>query len=159
MRKTTLLMSILVFVLSACSADASEPANSNPSYPNSSYPNPSYPNPSSQNDYAPQPSDANLIRGELYLETKEVLTLESFPPQFTLHMTGNLPTPCHNLRAAVNLPDSENKIVVDVYSVVDPDVICAQVLAPFDVTIPLGSFPLGKYTLWVNGVMVAEFQS
>ena len=37
--------------------------------------------------------------------------------------------------------------------------ICMQVIEPFDVNIPLGSFPAGKYTLWVNGEIVAEFQS
>lgn len=159
MRKTALLLLILVYILTACSSGTSEPANSNPSYPNPSYPNPTYPNPSSQNDYAPQPSDASLVRGNVYLETKELLILESFPLQFTLHLTGNLPTPCHSLRAAVNPPDSENKVVVDAYSMASPDKICAQVLVPFDVTIPLGSFPPGKYTLWVNGEMIAEFQS
>lgn len=159
MNKIISLLLVSIYVLTACSPGAEEPANSNPSYPNPSYPNPSYPNPLNQNDFAPQPSDSGLIRGEVYLDTKELLTLESFPLQFTLHLSGSLPTPCHKLRAAFSPPDTENKIVVEVYSMARADKICAQVLAPFDASIPLGSFPTGTYTLWVNGEMVAEFQS
>lgn len=35
--------------------------------------------------------------------------------------TGGLPTPCNQLRAAVSPPDADNKIMVDVYSVSDPE--------------------------------------
>ena len=111
------------------------------------------------NEYAPQPSDPSLTRGEAFLDFKEILSLESFPLQFMLHLTGSLPTPCHQLRVDVNEPDSENKVQVEVYSVSNPDKICTQVIVPFDVNIPLGSFPTGKYSVWVNGEMVAEFQS
>ncbi|MBK8821175.1 MAG: hypothetical protein IPN58_00840 [Anaerolineales bacterium] len=70
--------------------------------------------------------------------------------------------PAHLLQPVqvdVSPPDAENKILVDVYSHSSPDQICTQVIAPFDVNIPLGSFPAGKYLLWVNGEMLAEFQS
>jgi hypothetical protein len=70
-----------------------------------------------------------------------------------------LPTPCNQLRGDISPPDSENKIVVDVYSVVEADAICAQVVEPFEENFPLGSFPAGHYTLWVNGELVAEFDA
>lgn len=164
MKKNITRMFILIFALSACAPAAGNAFSSSPSYPNASYPNASYPNPSNsmpieQNSYAPQPTDANLMRGTAFVDIQEVLTLESFPLQFTLHLAGSLPTPCNQLRVAVSPPDTENKILVDVYSVSDPDKICAQVIKPFEANIPLGSFPAGKYTLWVNGEMVAEFQS
>ncbi len=148
MKTTTILLLILIFALSACAPKADEPVSTPP-----------LPSPVEQNGYVPQPSDSNLMRGSAFLDAKELLTLESFPLQFMLHLTGSLPTPCQQLRVAVSQPDSENKILVDVYSVSNPDEICVQVLEPFDVTIPLGSFPTGLYTLWVNGEMVAEFQS
>lgn len=99
------------------------------------------------------------MRGEVYLDSTELLTMESYPPQFMLVLKGSLPTPCHQIRIAVSPPDTENKIVVEVYSVADPNAICVQMLEPFEVNFPLGSFPAGKYTLWVNGEMAAEFQS
>lgn len=163
MKKAATFIFALVFTLTACAPKADELVT-NPSYPNASYPNSSVPNQPQQNsvipnDYAPQQSDESLTRGDVFLDFKEVITQESSPLQFTLHLTGSLPTPCNQLRVAVNPPDTENKVLVEVYSVSNPDRICTQVIAPFDVNIPLGSFPTGKYTLWVNLEMVAEFQS
>jgi hypothetical protein len=110
-------------------------------------------------DTLPRPADSDLTRGAVYLDSIELLTMESFPLQFSLALAGNLPTPCDQLRVAVSPPDADNKIVVDVYSLSDPDAICAEVLKPFTATIPLGSFPSGHYTLWVNGEQVAEFDA
>jgi hypothetical protein len=85
--------------------------------------------------------------------------MESFPPQFMLSLKGNLPTPCHQLRVNVNPPDADNKIMVDVYTVSNPDMICAQVLQPFSETIELGTFPGGHYSVCVNGQLAGEFDS
>jgi hypothetical protein len=152
MKKIIVLLLVLVFALTACAPDADEPVSSDPSFPNT-------PIPSEQNSYLPQTEDESLTRNPAFVDFKEILTLESFPLQFMLHLSGSLPTPCNQLRVAVSPPDSENKVHVDVYSVSNPDEMCIQVIEPFDVNIPLGSFPEGKYTLWVNGEMVAEFQS
>ncbi len=156
MKQILFIITILIFASSACLPITGDPVNQNPSYPNPSYPNPSAPQ---TGDFAPQPGDADFLRGEVYLDSTELLTLESFPLQFMLSLKGNLPTPCSRLRVKVSPPDSEKRVAVDVYSVIDPAVMCAQVLQSFDVNIPLGSFPEGKYTLWVNGDMVAKFQS
>jgi hypothetical protein len=99
------------------------------------------------------------MRGAVYLDSTNLLTMESFPLQFALVLKGNLPTPCHKLKVAVSPPDAQNKIVVDAYSVFDPNVICAQALQPFAENFPLGSFPTGHYVLWVNGKQVAEFDA
>ena len=145
------ILIILSILLAACA-----PTNDvSVSYPNVSYPNDG----SSPNVYAPQPEDGLLQRGSAYIDGSEVLTLESFPLQFTLHVMGNLPTPCNALRVTVNPPDAENNIFVDMYSVSDPNKICTQVLQPFDVNIPLGSFPAGTYKLFINGEQIAEFQA
>lgn len=161
MKKTLFLLTIFILAISAC-APAS--GDNTVSYPEPSYPEPSYPNPvdstQPQSDaYAPKPEDASLTRGEAYVDSSQLLTLESFPLQFMLSLKGNLPTPCNQLRIAVSPPDAENKVNVEVYSVSNPDEICVQVLAPFEVNYSLGSFPAGTYSLWVNGVKVADFQS
>ena len=109
--------------------------------------------------FAPKPNDKNLTRGNVFINESGLLIRESFPPQITLSLSGGLPTPCHELRVVVKEPDSENKVNVEVYSVVDPDQVCIQVLEPFQANNDLGTFPTGHYTVWVNGEMVGEFDS
>ncbi len=110
-------------------------------------------------DTIPRRGDDTLLRGTVYLDSIDLLTLESYPLQFNLALTGNLPTPCHELRVSVLPPDENNRILVDVYSLSTPDKICIQVLQPFSQTLSLGSFPSGHYTLWVNGEQVIEFDA
>ena len=109
--------------------------------------------------FAPNPDDINLSRGNVFINESGLVIRESFPPQITLSLSGDLSTPCHELRVNVQEPDSENKINVDVYSVVDPDRVCTQVLEPFQANIDLGTFPSGHYTVWVNEEMVGEFDT
>ena len=120
-----------------------------PGYP---YPEPLKPDPLSpaSNPYAPQPGDEVLTRGGVGLQTVELLTLESAPPQYVLHLAGTMPTPCHQLRVQVAEPDAQKRVQVQVYSMVNPSMICTQVLVEFDASVPL-SFPgPGEYTVWVN---------
>lgn len=157
MKRVISTLAALALMVSAC-ASATQPSDMPVSYPNVSYPN-SEETPPTQPDYAPKPEDAALMRGLAYVEGSDLLTLESYPLQFVLQLRGSLPTPCNALRVVVSPPDAENKLLVDVYSVVDSTKVCAQSLQPFEVSIALGSFPAGTYTLWINGKQVAEFQS
>ena len=111
------------------------------------------------NPFAPQPGDASLSPGTVFLNEASLIIRESFPPQISLTLAGDLPTPCNQLRVAIGSPDSEHKIMVDVYSVVDPNRVCVEVLEPFDESIDLGTFPTGHYTVWVNDEMAGEFDS
>ena len=117
------------------------------------------PNQPPLNPHAPQPEDENLVRGEIFLQETGLVIRESFPPQVLLTLRGNLPTPCHALRALLNPPDGENKIIVEAYSVVDPDRMCTQVLHPFEESLDLGTYPSGHYVVWVNGEMAGEFDT
>ncbi len=151
MKRILFSMPLLILAWSAC-APAKQPAmdepvnNETPAAPPTS-------------NIIPSPADSNLMRGEVYLDSIELLTVESYPLQFMLALKGNLPTPCHQLRVAVSQPDVDNKVFLDIYSVSSPDVMCTQVLEPFEVNYLLGSFPEGRYMLWVNGEMIAEFQA
>jgi len=149
---------LMLILISACGG-TTQPPKEEPTNMNEPVNNATPLEPSSSGSYVPSPADSNLVRGKVFLDKAALQTLESFPPQFVLALKGNLPTPCNQLRVAVTLPDAENKINVDVYSVVGADEICTQVLQPFEVNFPLGSFPSGKYSLWINGSMAAEFQS
>lgn len=156
MKKIFTFLFTFTLLLSACGTNPNEPISSTPSYPNNSYPNSSNTN---TNDFSPKPEDVTLIRNEAYIDSNDLLTMESYPPQFMLALKGSLPTPCHQLRVMVNPPDAENKILVEVYSVTNPDQICVQVLSPFAVNVPLGSFAAGHYILFVNENQVAEFDA
>jgi len=110
-------------------------------------------------DTVPRHGDEQLTRGPVFLDSVNLLTMESFPLQFSLSLAGNLPTPCHQLRVAVSPPDAENKIVLEVYSVFAADTACAEMLKGFTENVPLGSFPAGHYTVWINGEKAAEFDA
>lgn len=102
-------------------------------------------------DWQPQAGDDRLSAGKVEITSAEILSQESFPPQFTLDIQGRKATPCHQLRAQVNAPDPvDNSIRVAVYTVVDPQAICVQVIQDFALNIPLGSLPAGQYTVLVN---------
>jgi hypothetical protein len=111
------------------------------------------------NPFAPQAADKDLIRGNVYLDDSSLVIRESFPPQVSLAIRGNLPTPCNHLRAEIGAPDQQNQIAVEIYSVTDPDRVCVQILSPFEESIDLGTFPTGHYSVWVNGEMAGEFDS
>lgn len=149
--KRILLFTLLIVLLTACT-----PASA---YPNEVYPSANQPATDGGASYLPQPSDSNLTRAEAFLDSSSLSTLESSPLQFMLTLKGSLPTPCHQLRVAVGQPDASQKINIDVYSVTDPERMCAQVVQPFEVNVPLGSFLMGHYFLFVNGAQVAEFDS
>lgn len=106
--------------------------------------------------WQPQPGDELLDRGNVYLEKAQILVLESYPPQFKLALEGSLPSPCHQLRVKVNPPDPNRKILVEVYSVVNPGDICITVLEPFQVSIPITNPETGRYAILVNGEKAGE---
>jgi hypothetical protein len=109
-------------------------------------------------EFAPQPADAALQRGEVFLDEDgvDILILESFPPQFNLRLVGSLPTPCHQLRVTVEPPNDQGEILVSAYTVVDPGQICTQVLEPFETTISLREVPSGTFMVVVNGEPAGE---
>jgi hypothetical protein len=124
-------------------------------YPLQPYPAPLLPYPA---PWQPQAADQSLQRGEAFVEGMDILVMESFPPQFALSLRGTLPTPCHQLRVEMAPPDGDNRIQVSVYSVVDPNMICAQVLAPFEASVPIQGLPSGQYTVVVNGEQAGSIE-
>jgi len=115
--------------------------------------------PGFENPYAPQPGDEQLTRGKALLDSADLVTMEIFPIQVAVMLKGNLPTPCHNLRVVINSPDAGNNIKLEVYTVVDPNVECSQVLQSFEANLTLGSFPPNHYMVWVNGKHVGDFDT
>lgn len=109
------------------------------------------------NPFAPEPGDENLMRGSVFLNEVSLVIRLSYPPQVSLSISGDLPTPCHELRAEIAAPNSEYKILVNAFSVVDTNIACTQVLRPFQEYINLGTFPPRHYSVWVNDKLAGEF--
>jgi len=158
-----LLHFLIILMMAACAPAAEAPIPTQTLQPDTAVTSPPEGTmPANQppvNPLAPKPSDENLMRGEVFIQESDLLIRESFPPQISLVFSGDLPTPCHELRAIVNPHDDENKILVDAYSLVDPNLACIQVLEPFEASIDLGTFPSGHYTVWLNDEMVGEFDT
>jgi hypothetical protein len=168
------VVSVLIVLLSA----ACEPATSQNGSQDGAYPGPvesdgaeapaagedqAYPEPNpaapvdvmpfeivTQNEYSPVAGDASLDQGTVFINESGIVQLESNPVQVKLALSGSLPTPCNALRVEVLPPDANNEIHITVYSVSDPEMMCVQVLSPFDVTIPIGNFTSGSYRVMVN---------
>jgi hypothetical protein len=87
----------------------------------------------------------------VYVDTTEILYLESFPVQARLVVRGSLPTPCHQIRWEVEDPDLDGSIEVRMWSEPDPQDDCVSVLEPFEVSIPLGSFESADGAVSLNG--------
>lgn len=104
------------------------------------------------------PNGGDMERGSVFVEGSEILLLESYPVQVELRVLGNLPTPCHVLKAHVDEPDQQNRIYVEVFSLSDPGKICAQVLKPFDIKVPLGSYSEGGYSVYLNEEYMGDFE-
>jgi predicted small lipoprotein YifL len=76
-------------------------------------------------------------------------------PRPVLRVSGDLPTPCHELAYKVRPPDKDNQVFVSL-AVVPPakGINCIQVISPINKEIPLGDLASGTYTVFVNGVKV-----
>jgi len=109
-------------------------------------------------EYAPAPGDEELLRGNVFIDSGEILLLESYPVQVKIKIVGSLPTPCHQLRAIISPPDLENRIYIEAYSLSDPAAICTQVLEPIEAELPLGAFTEGDFRVFVNAQKLADFK-
>lgn len=101
-------------------------------------------------------SPTSTTRGNVFPDGYDVIGWDAKTGEMALNVTGMLPTPCHQIRFDVSQPDDANRIEINLYSTADPNKICAQVLSPFMIDIPLGVLSPGDYTIWVNGKLAGE---
>ena len=107
--------------------------------------------------YLPLSSDGRLTKAKVMIDSAGLIFTTSEPVQVELILRGYLPTPCHELRIHIPEPDEEGNIMIRIYSLTDPDVLCEQVLRSFHETIILGVYPRGSYLVWINGGVVGNF--
>jgi len=98
------------------------------------------------------PDLRELLRGPVYLEGVQVSAPANEPGTAVLNLTGNLPTPCNELKVIINGPDSLNQFAAEVYSLSWSNRTCIQVLAPFETEITLATgLPPRDYSVIING--------
>ena len=102
-------------------------------------------------DWTPQASDQNMTRGEVDIQESGILPTREDAAVSALYLSGYLPTPCNQLRVVVSAPDAQGQILVEAYSVTDPNELCVQVLAPFTAAVPLPAYIPGETSVVVNG--------
>jgi hypothetical protein len=76
-------------------------------------------------------------------------------------LTGTLPDQCHDLRAAVSLQDTDGKIIIQMYSLFDPNTACLTKIKQFTASIPLGSYVTGQHVVIVadRGLPLGQFDA
>ncbi len=100
-------------------------------------------------------SGKGFVRGSLEIEESGVIVLDD-PLRVELNLAGFLPTPCHELAWEV-APAVRGVIQIEVFTEIDPEVICVQVLEPFEERIELKRLLPGDYTVFVNGEQAGAF--
>jgi hypothetical protein len=108
--------------------------------------------------WLPQPGDENLKRSQVFIDSAQILSKESYPVQYTIEIQGSLPTPCHLIRAVIPQPEAQSSIRVEIYSLVDPAKICIQVLESFHIALPIPTLPSGTYSIWINDIQIGEIK-
>jgi hypothetical protein len=87
--------------------------------------------------YSPKPEDEKLTRGTVAIDAVTGAAAQA-AGEIVLSITGTLPTPCHELRLRIPATVSTDGLIrIEAWSVTDPDRLCAQVLQPFSVQVPV----------------------
>lgn len=171
-KKIWFLLLVLALALSACNTKS---ATTTPMQgqiaPDSAYPAPNASQPPAEINpypasgdtaltYAPLGTDKFLERGKAFLENSES-TIRRSPTDASktiLHLHGSLPTPCNQLRVNTTVQADQKRIDIEVYSVVDPNQVCATMIQDFEADAPLPGIAPGKYSVYLNGELLGEFE-
>ena len=140
MRKTIVILLALLTVLSSCAVQSTPDSEKEPTQESSVI---------VQNPYSEQEGDADLSEGNAYVDA-----VDWDESTRTLTITGNLPTPCNQLRIAAELEDGQ--LNLNIYSLISPESMCAQVLEPFEAVLVLENFSKDVIIVSIN-VEIVEF--
>jgi hypothetical protein len=143
---------LLILILVACAAP---PAQA--SMPTASVP---FVIRQEENPYAPKTEDLNLKEdGVILTSTSLSERYDLTPIRSELHVLGSMPSVCNELRINVNPPNSEYQVNIEIYSVADPNRKCENVFQQFKITMLLGEYSPGQYTVRVNENIVGSLAS
>ena len=89
----------------------------------------------------------------VYVDSIDLLTLESFPVQMRAIVKGNLPDTCTTITSASSERDG-NAFKINFVTTRPADAVCAQMLTPFEqsVALDVAGLKLGTYTVTAGEV-------
>jgi hypothetical protein len=102
------------------------------------------------------PTEIPVDASPFFVDSTDILLMESFPVQVALRVNGNLPSPCH--QPVWEVEDDGETIHVTLATVAADDRVCIQVLVPTELSVPLGSFESGRRTVNLNGEQIGDFE-
>ena len=105
----------------------------------------------------PRPPIEGSIDGEVWVTGADVRIMESFPVQVALDVAGEKPTPCHEIYWTVE--DDGEVIAIEMISQVASEQVCADVIEPFTIAVPLGSWTGESREIRLNGEVVGSFET
>lgn len=105
----------------------------------------------------PRPPIPGSVDGEVTITGTDLLIMESFPIQVNLQVEGEKPTPCHEVFWTAG--DTGEAIEIVMISQVNSDQSCAQVIEPFSISVPLGSWADESRVVILNNEEVGSFDS
>lgn len=131
---TIAFFALLTLSLAACTSGAQPPASGGDPTPTGPA-NPTFPSGGGQGS-------------TVYVDSIDILTLESFPVQMRAIVKGNLPDACTTISSASSQRDG-NTFKIDIVTARPADAVCAQMLVPFEQTVTLDVVDLkaGSYTV------------
>ena len=100
-----------------------------------------------------------MQRGPVFIESIEILSREGAFEELVISIVGNLPTPCNQFAFDYSSSNTvENVIAVEVFSLRDPESLCAQMLQPFaeKMVLKVKGLPSGEYKVLVNNKEVGR---
>jgi hypothetical protein len=105
----------------------------------------------------PRPPIDGSVDGEVWVTSTDLRIMESFPIQVMLDVSGEKPTPCHEVFWTVE--DDGGVIDITMISQVASDQVCAEVIEPFTIAVPLGSWEGESREVRLNGDEAGSFDS
>lgn len=105
----------------------------------------------------PRPPIDGNVDEEVSIASADLRIMESYPIQVMLDVSGEKPTPCHEVFWTVS--DDGAVIEIEMISQIASDQRCAQVIEPFMVAVPLGSWAEESRQVRLNGEDVGSFDS
>lgn len=94
------------------------------------------------------------------IERVDVLTLESFPPQYMVHIEGYLPDSCWSFDAIQYRRDQRAFIVeVTMRRNAPAGAVCLQRIEIVERNVNLGALEPGDYVVYVNGTVQRPFRA
>ena len=157
MQKNKLFIPLTILVLTLfLAACASQPVESpaaaepDPEQPvNSNEPSPTEELPDVQSAEGDEEEMKMIIGESAYVDSADILFLESFPLQVHAVVKGNLPDGCTKIREITVEKEGEDHFIIHIITQKPDGLMCTQALVPFEENVALDVYglPAGTYTV------------